>query len=206
MIKFLSLYCLCPGFDKLISTKRAIIVHCWSGYPDYCWYPSVKDSLERVGFSVTVPVMPDTDAPRLSEWLPKLKEVVGAPDEKTYLIGHSAGCITIMRYLESLPENYKLAGVVFVAGFTHDLGFEELKNFFKTPIDFDKIKSRAKHFVAIASNDDPFVPVDQAEVLKEKLGAEVIMIDNAKHFSGAADGEDSCTELPFVTESILNMS
>ena len=26
--------------------KRAIIVHCWDGYPEYCWYPYVKKELE----------------------------------------------------------------------------------------------------------------------------------------------------------------
>lgn len=25
--------------------KRAIIVHCWDGYPEYCWYQSVKKDL-----------------------------------------------------------------------------------------------------------------------------------------------------------------
>ena len=57
--------------------KRAIIVHCWSGYPEYCWYQSVKGELEKAGFKVEVPAMPDTDAPNLGKWLPKLKEVVG---------------------------------------------------------------------------------------------------------------------------------
>lgn len=185
--------------------RRAIIVHCWDGHPEYCWYPATKDELEVAGFSVKVPTMPDTAQPEISKWLPKLNEAIGAPDENTYLIGHSIGCATIMRYLESLPPNYKLGGVIFVAGFTHDLGFKEIKNFFVTPLDFEIIKSRAKHFVAIASDDDPFVPVDQAEALKEKLGAEVVMMHNAKHFSGEVDGEASCTQLPQVAKSILEM-
>lgn len=121
--------------------KRAIIVHCWSGTPDYCWYPWVKQQLEAKGFTVTVPAMPETDEPKLKLWLPKLIETVGEPDEELYLIGHSAGCITIMRYLEQLPANVKIGGIVFVAGFTHNLGFEELTNFFTTALDFDKIKA-----------------------------------------------------------------
>lgn len=57
--------------------KRAIIVHCWGGYPEYCWYPNAKAELEKAGFNVQVPAMPNTDNPKLSEWLPKLQEVVG---------------------------------------------------------------------------------------------------------------------------------
>lgn len=183
--------------------KRAIVVHCWGGYPEYCWYPYAKRELEKEGFAVEVPAMPDTDAPSLSKWLPKLKEVVGTPDKDLYLIGHSAGCVTIMKYLQTLSEDQKVGGVVLVAGYTHDLGFDELKNFFETPLNLEKIRSRANHFVVIASDNDPYVPIDQADVLKVGLGAETIIKHNAKHFSGASDGEEACTELPDVVQSIL---
>src|SRR3989344_3360159 len=175
--------------------KRVIIVHCWSGNPEYCWYPYAKHELEKNGFEVTVPAMPDTDEPNLAKWLAKLQEVVGNVDKDTYFIGHSVGCITIMRYLETLPDDQKIGGVVFVAGFTHYLGFPELKNFFTTPINFEKIKSRAKGFVVIASDNDPYVPLDQADILKNKLGAEIVIKHNMKHFSGAEDKEGACLEL-----------
>jgi uncharacterized protein len=187
------------------GTKRVIIVHCWSGYPEYCWYPYAKDELEKRGFEVLVPAMPDTDEPKLTEWLPKLKEVVGIADKNTYLIGHSLGCITIMRYLETLSADQKVGGVVFVAGFTDDLGFDEIKNFFETPIDFEKIKSRTYKFIAIVSDDDPFVPLDRSDILKEKFGAELIIKHKARHFSGAADGEQACTELPDVVEAVQGL-
>lgn len=185
--------------------KRAIIVHCWDGYPEYCWYPQTKKELEAKGFEVTVPAMPETDMPKLSLWLPMLTEVVGTPDEELYLIGHSAGCITIMRYLEGLTDTQNVGGVVFVAGFTDNLGFDELTNFFETPINFDKIQTKTKHFVAIASDNDPFVPLKHIDIFKEKLGAEVIIKHNMKHFSGEVDDEESCTSLPEVIQAILKM-
>lgn len=186
--------------------KRAIIVHCWGGYPEYCWYPHAKRELEKEGFEVLVPAMPDTDEPKVSTWLSKLQEVAGSVDENIYFIGHSAGCVTILRFLESLPDSQRVGGVVFVAGFTDDLGFEELKNFFVTPLNFEKIKSKTKTFIAIASDDDPYVPLDRKDILKEKLGAEIIVKHGAKHFSGAADGEDACTELPDVVDAIVRIS
>jgi predicted alpha/beta hydrolase family esterase len=183
--------------------KRAIIIHCWEGYPEYCWYPWVKKELEVKGFQVEVPAFPDTEKPKLGEWLPMLKELAGQPDEELYLIGHSLGCITIMRYLESLEENQKIGGVVFVAGFTENVGYDEIKTFFETPVDLDKIKSRVKNgFVAIHSDDDPYVDLKYADIFKEKLGAEIIIKHGAKHFSGAIEGEDSCTELPDVVQGV----
>jgi len=44
--------------------KRVIIIHCWEGYPEYCWYQSVKKELENKGFQVEVPKMPETELPK----------------------------------------------------------------------------------------------------------------------------------------------
>lgn len=182
--------------------KRAIIVHCWDGTPDYCWYPYAKRELEAKGFVVSVPAMPETDAPQLIKWLPVLQEVVGMPDEELVLIGHSAGCITILRYLETLAPGTRVGKVVLAAGFTDDLGYDELKNFFTTPLDLERVKTTSAHgFVAIHSDDDPFVPLKHGDIFKEKLGAELIVKHAFKHFSGAVDGEESCTELPEVVEN-----
>lgn len=184
--------------------KRAVIVHCWGGHSNYCWYPQTKKELEEKGFEVLVPEMPDTENPKLSLWLPRLQEVAPNPDENLFLIGHSAGAITIMRFLEQLGENQKIGGVIFVAGFTNDLGFPELKNFFEEPINFEKIKSKTKHFTAIHSDNDPYVAVKFGDVFKEKLDAKVIVKHKMKHFSGEIDDEESCISLPDVAREVLS--
>ncbi len=182
--------------------KRAIIVHCWDGYPEYCWYPQTKKELEEKGFEVQVPTMPETNLPKLNLWLPKLKEAVGEPDEDLILIGHSSGCITILRYLEQLNNGQKVGGVVLVAGFTDDLGYKELSNFFQTPIDFERIKTKSDYFVAIHSDNDPYVPLKFADIFKEKLNAKIIIKHNMDHFSGPADDTQSITSLPDIAETI----
>lgn len=193
--------------------RRAVIIHCWEGYPEYCWYGQVKNDLEALGFAVQLPAMPETETPKLETWLPKLREVVGEADEDLYLIGHSVGVITILRYLESLPDNIKIGGVVMVAGFADDLGYMDsvedktvLPSFFKTPIDWDKIKTHTNSFIAIHSDDDPYVSLEHADILKDKLAAEIIIKPGMKHFSGEVDDEESCTELPEVVEEIKAMN
>lgn len=184
--------------------KKVIIVHCWDGYPDYCWYPQTKRELEEKGFEVIVPEMPETNVPKLSLWLPTLQKIA-EPHENLYLVGHSAGVITILRYLEQLPKGKKIGGAILIAGFTDDLGFDELKNFFTTPIDFEKIKSKANSFVAIHSDNDPYVDVKYGKIFKEKLGADFIIKQNMGHFSGPVDNEESCISLPDVASSILKI-
>ena len=195
------------NFDILYKImKRVVIVHCWDGYPAYCWYPQTKKELEEKGFKVEVPEMPETDLPKLSLWLPKLEEVIGSPDKDLYLVGHSAGVITILRYLEFLPRDQEIGGAVLVAGFTDKLVYDELENFFETPIDFEKIKQHCSKLVAIHSDNDPFVPLAQGDILKEKLEAKLIVLHDMGHFSGPVDDSKSVTTLPEVTREILKLA
>lgn len=183
--------------------KRAVIVHCWGGDSNYAWYPWAKAELEKMGYQVIVPDMPDPDSPKLLTWVPHLQQIVGEPDAELVLIGHSIGTVTIMRYLENLPEGKQIDKAILVAAFTDQLGFRELENFFETKLDFDKIRSKVKNgFVVIQSDDDPYVSEQYGTRLKEGLGAKLIIKHGAKHMSGAADSEEACSELP---EVIVNL-
>ncbi len=185
--------------------KRVVIIHCWDGNPKYCWYPWVKEQLEKKGVDVEVPQFPDTRMPNLNQWLPKLEEVVGWPDKELFLVGHSTGCITILRYLESLNLIEKIGGAILVAGFTNNLGYEELKNFFITPIDWSEIKKHCSRFIAIHSDNDPYVNLNQADIFKDQLNAEIIVKHQAGHFSASPDTNPACKELPEVVDGILKL-
>ncbi len=185
--------------------KRVIIVHCWDGNPEYCWYPWLKRELEAKGVEVIVPAMPETSMPKMNLWVPALAEIVGKPDENTILVGHSIGCATIMRYLETLGETERIGGAVFIAGFTTDLGFEEIHNFFETPLNFQKIRSHLSRMVSIHSDDDPFVDLKYATILAEELGAKTTILEKMKHFSGSVDNEKSCVILPQALDAVMNM-
>jgi predicted alpha/beta hydrolase family esterase len=182
--------------------KRAIVVHCWGGSSNYAWYPWAKAQLENRGYQVEVQDMPDPDPPILATWLPYLKEIIGHPDEELVLIGHSIGTVTIMRYLESLESGH-VGKVILVAGFTDQLGFRELENFFETRLDFTKIKDKSKYgFVVIQSDNDPFVSEQYGARLKDELNARLVVKHNAGHMSGPVDGETSCVELHEIIENL----
>src|SRR3989344_7492033 len=135
--------------------KRVFIVHGWEGHPEEGWFPWLKKELEAEGFEVLVPQLPDPDNPRIQNWVPKLAETVGVADENTYFVGHSMGCQTIARSLESLPEGVKVGGAVFVGGFfkrlsnidPDDREFEE--HWLGTPIDLAKVRLHLPRSVAI---------------------------------------------------------
>ena len=64
-----------------------------------------------------------------------------------------------------------------------------------------KIKNHCKRFVALHSDNDPYVSLRYADIFRKNLNAEVIIQHNMGHFSGG----DGITELPIVFESIMKM-
>ncbi len=165
--------------------KRVFIIHGWGGDPGSNWFPWLKEMLEKRGMEAVVPRMPDSENPKLAAWLETLRKAVGGPDAETFMVGHSLGCITILRYMQGLGDEDKIGGAVLVAGFTEDLGIKQIVNFLDGPVDWKRINARCKRFVAIASDNDGYVPLRQSEILKEKLGAKVLMQQGMGHFNMA---------------------
>mgnify|MGYP001559956008 FL=1 len=169
-----------------------------------------QKKLEANGFEVYVPQLPEAGSPRIHNWVPKLAEVVGNADENTYFVGHSMGCQTIARYIETLPEGLKVGGAVFVAGFFKRLtGLEDDedvketdKHWLGSSLDLAKVKNHLPKSVAIFSDDDPYVPLDNQEDFRDKLGSEIIIKQKMGHFSGS----NGVNELPVAFESILKIA
>lgn len=189
--------------------KRVFIVHGWSGYPEEGWFPWLKKELEAKGFVVSVPQLPDAESPRIDTWVAKLAETVGMPDEDTYFVGHSIGCPTIAHYFESLSSGTKAGGAVFVAGFFKSLiGLEDdaatqetAKLWLESPLDLEKVKTHLSKSIAIFSDDDPYVPLDNQDDFRDRLGAEIIIEHQQGHFSGST----GTTELPIALQSVLKI-
>ena len=184
------------------SRKKLIIVHGWEGYPEEGWFPWLKAGLENRGWSVQVPAMPNTNQPEQARWVPYLATIAGEVDKSTFLVGHSLGCITILRFLERLPMKSSIGGVVLVAGFDNPLKYKELKNFFHEPILWNEIKKKCEKFVAIQSEDDPHVPIENSINFKKKLNSKAIVVNGFRHFSGS----DHVTSLPLVLKELLEIS
>jgi predicted alpha/beta hydrolase family esterase len=188
--------------------KRVVIAHGWGDSPEKNWFPWVRRELEARGFAVIAPQLPEPEEPRVETWVPALATAVGTADAETYFVGHSMGCQTIARYLAGLPAGTQVGGVVYVAGF-----FKRLTNlegppeetlwetWRATPIDFDKLKECAPKSVAIFSDDDPFVPLDNVDGFRA-LGSEIII----EHAKGHFTTERGITELSEALAAVLKIA
>lgn len=190
--------------------KRVFIVHGWDGFPEQGWFPWLKRELERKNFTVFVPQLPKPDEPRINSWVPKLQEVVGMPDEQTYFVGHSMGCQTIARYCAALSEGTVVGGAVFVAGFfkrltnleDDDIVRDVADEWLKTPLDLKTVRAHCKKSIAIFSDNDPYVPVDNKNDFAGLLGSKVVVEHGKGHFNASI----GTIELPIALESMLEIA
>lgn len=190
-------------------SQRVIIAHRWSGSPTSDWYPWLKTELEKKGFEVTVPVMGDTEKPTIAEWVGNLSAAVGEPSTDTIIVCHSIGAQTVWRFLENLDEE-QVGGVVAVAPWFHleNLENEEtekiVRPWLETPIDFAKVRSVAGNVVAFFSDNDPYGVAKESDgrMLEEKLGAELVEIPRAGHFTE----DDGYTEFPGVLDAVMRIT
>lgn len=188
--------------------KKVFIIHGWAESPDKDWFPWLKVSLEAGGFEVIVPAMPNPDEPKIEEWVSYLTNIAKEVDKNTYFVGHSIACQTILRYLEKSPEGTKIGGAVFVAPWiTLTLDTEEEKRISKpwlrSPIDFEKVKKHCNKFIAIFSDNDPFVPLaENKKLFENNLGAKTVVENNKGHFTA----ENGVTELASALKALLEIS
>ncbi len=167
--------------------KRVFIIHGWEGDPTRNWIPWLKNKLEKLGYEVIAPMMPNTDAPEISAWVNRLSEVVGVPDKDTYFIGHSIGCQTILRYLETISQ--PIGGAIFVAGWFNLENLEDKESkkiaepWIKTPIDISKIIKILPKSVLIISDNDPYGAFEENKQRFSEIMTRGIVLPNAGHIT-----------------------
>lgn len=197
--------------DVIRYMKKVYIVHGWDGSPDEPLFKWLDEELSKDGFLVERLEMPNPKAPVIEEWLSTLKNSIEKIDEETIFVAHSVGCQAVMRYLETQSEETRILGLVLLAPWmkldetTIEEEGEEVREiarpWMETPIDFEKVKKIAPKIIAIFSDNDVFVELDQKEFFEEKLNAKTIVEHNKGHFSPA----DNISELPSALEAIKNL-
>ena len=176
-----------------------VLAHCWTGAPDQAWYPALRNDMEAAGWTVRIPALPDSDAPSADAWRATFAQSVGTPHENLVLVGHSLGCMSVLRYLESLPVSQRIAGVVLVAAFSRPLGIAAIDPFHSPNLDWAALKARPEPKAVILGADDPYLRerlAAETEHFTGQLGADVLILARGGHFSPAS----GCVALPQVQQ------
>jgi|TARA_B100001971_G_C18249162_1_gene576765 predicted alpha/beta hydrolase family esterase len=161
-------------------TKRVLIIHGWESNSREHWFSEEKERLEKLGYEVVVPDMPNTLHPQKEEWVEVIKDF--HPDKESILIGHSLGGSAILRYLEEVTE--KVGKCILIASPIRKLGsgYEEIENFLEPDFDWEIIKKSCEKFVVLNQTEDPAVPLQHGRDLAKYLNAKLEIVKDNDHF------------------------
>ena len=171
-------------------TKKVYIIHGWGFDSNMPWIKWLETELgKKTNVEVHALDMPNTEHPKIEEWVNYLKENVKDINDETYFVGHSIGCQTIMRFLEKIPKNEHIRGCVFVAPWFDliNIGDEELEiahPWINNKINFERVEQHTGNILAIFSDNDRHVSDREVGKFRE-LGVKIIIKKGMGHFEDA---------------------
>ena len=175
------------------------IIHGYSASPEDHWFLWLEKKLLQDNVLVTRVHLPNSKSPHLNDWLKELEQKVLLNDE-AYIVAHSLGCITAVRYISRM--NIPIGGAIFVSGFDRRLvNLPVLDEFVKDIPDIAQAGSLITQKLTILSRDDTIVPPSYTEHFALNINSQLIEFKQAGHFL-ASDGFD---ELPVVYNNLKLM-
>lgn len=166
-----------------MTGKRVVIVHGYTASPDDNWFPWLAEKLREDGVSVDVPQMPNSHSPEPMEWASRLQEVLPVASNDDFLVGHSLGCVSILRHVLALPAGSTVGGALLVSGFAKALSSLPMLSAFTTSaIEAEEVKRRVLRRTSIFSDDDVIVSPAASAELADALSTRVVKVNNGGHF------------------------
>lgn len=181
--------------------KNALILHGTDASPEANWFHWVETFMKQKGYEVWLPQLPDSATPNVDTYNTFL---FSKPDfkfnENTVLIGHSSGAVEILSLLQNLPETIVVGDVYLVSVFRDNLGWDALEGLFTEPYDFELIKTKAHSITLVHSDTDPYVPLEHAHFLAQKLNARLLTVAGQGHFN--LEQSEEYHEFPLLAQAI----
>lgn len=214
--------------------KNALILHGTDSTSESNWLPWLKAGLEKKGWKVWAPDLPEAKEPDIERYNKFLLSHPWEFNQDSVIVGHSSGAVATLGLLQALPLGTKVKEVILVGVFNEDMtthlmqrlfrkpytprilgkrifmwlkvasGIYSFKGLFGKPFDFEKIQSRAEKFTFIHSNNDPYCPLEGAKYLAEKLGGTLTVLPGQWHFSVGTAGE-KYRQFPYLLQHIENL-
>ena len=149
------------------------------------WFPWLKRRLELLGCNVIVPRFPTPANQTLKNWLAILERYKSHITPDSIFVGHSLG----VAFLLNILETTRAKAAFFVAGVSGPLDNEfddSMKTFSHRKFDWDKIRNNCRRFYIFHSDDDPYIPLPEAEKLAQNLHVDLILVKGAGHINESA--------------------
>ncbi len=164
----------------------------------------MKKTLEKAGYEVFVPLLPDNHKPNRNTYEKFLKES-GWDFTDNLIVGHSSGATTVLNLLSSdwFPNasTVVLAGTFLNEKLTRGASWVEPGQFdelFQGVYDAITLKKRARAFYFVHGSNDPYCDIEDARTLCNELDGSFITVKDGHHLGGGS----GLTELPQLEDRL----
>ena len=162
------------------------IIHGSYGNPYKNWIPYLKTQLSKRGFNCMVPSFTTPYKQDYESWetilISYLK--IGYITEETTFITHSLGGIFIMKFL--IKNNIKINKIITVGGF-NNIKYDEdnslYDSFYMSDSELLRISDLCSQIICFYSDNDPYVPIENAKHFADIVKGEKVLIKDAGHFN-----------------------
>lgn len=164
--------------------KKALIFHGTMGSPNSNWFQWLKFALEKRGWDVTVPTFPTPEHQSLDSWNKALTNQVEYLQGIDLIVGHSLGATFILHTLEE--ELYHPEKIILVSALNsliENKEYDDLNANFIKHFDWNVIKSNFKTGYILHGDNDPYVPIKQAQDIADGLNISLKTIKNGGHLN-----------------------
>jgi len=167
--------------------QKVLIIHGFEGESNSNWFPWLKRELEKQGFEVIVPDMPNAAHPKLEEWIAALEKITKDFDGNDIIIGHSLGGNAVLH----LAERKKIGSLYLIAPTPPiqypksrwdwfrkewpDSDIGALKKFHDAEVNFAKVEDNSKRRVLILSDNDPYIPLESQKLFDDKRWEKIVV-------------------------------
>ncbi len=190
--------------------RTCLVVHGIGGYRQENWFPWLKNQLERSGWNVIIPDLPDTDHPTIEGWRNALLAYADQLDERSVVIGHSLGGIAAVDFVQAIGK--KIGSLILVAPTSPrnwidfnkilpDIDAGAVQRFNDgVHADWDRISALARRSVIFYSDNDPYITKEDVDFYRKHLPKiEGRLIPGKFHFSSS----QGVREFPELREELL---
>lgn len=176
------------------------LIHGYTASPDSNWFQDFKKNIEKEHIEISILNMPNSQSPKLKEWIDYMENSIKEIDENTIFIGHSLGCVTILNFLSN-SNTTKIKGLFLVSGFVESSPIPALNEFVTPRLNYNYLKQLTPNRISISAVDDDIIPYKYSQTMAERIDAKFTLLKEGKHFID----RDNFTEFPFLINEIKKL-
>ncbi|MFA7169642.1 MAG: RdgB/HAM1 family non-canonical purine NTP pyrophosphatase [Candidatus Paceibacterota bacterium] len=156
----------------------------------------IKENLEKLGYEIIAPNMPNSHHPDRAQWISFLKQYESKLNANTIFIGHSLGCAAIADFINEIDK--KIKGIYLIAPASEKVDFVKFKkewrnensdvasveSFAKDKTDWKGLKNKAEIIKIFISDNDKYIPFAETFQFFKENKITCIPLHEQKHFIG----------------------